>query len=742
MSGRRSGAVRPRRTNLPIQLTSFVGRELEISEVKHLLASSLMLTLTGAGGMGKTRLALHVATDVRDTFADGVWLVELAPITDPRLVPASVAAALGLGEEVGRSLLSTLISFLSGKQALILLDNCEHLLDACAQLADTLLQHCPRLSILATSRERLHVSGEAVWHVPALSLPSKWHLPSLTELEQYEAVLLFVTRARAADPSFTLNSRNAEAVAQICRRLDGIPLAIELAAAQARDLSAEQILTRLDDRFRLLQGEPDAPLRQRTLLTLLDWSYDHLPPAEQAVLQRLSVFAGGATAEAAAAVCADDEIDGLAALDLLSVLVNKSLVVEEQEDETRYSLLETIREYALAKLTASGELERTRLRHAEYYLATLEYAEGLFRKGQHEDWLPRIEREHDNIRAVLRWALADDGANVEYAYRMSGALARFWHGHGHISEGRAWMTAALAHPEHGSVMGRAKALNTAGALAMHQSDYPAARDLYQQSVEMRRQLGDKWEIAQSLNNLACAAIEVGDFGAARTLLDECLELGEEIGNKGIIAAAYTNLGEVAMSQGEYADGSRLLNNALTIARELGNRYNMVAILGNLGALARYQHDYPQALALHQESLNLARELEDKPNIAYALYNLAGVASDNHDYHTARTLGKQSLTMLLELGDKRRVAEGLELLAALDATAGQARRATRLFGAASGLRQSIGAPLPAVDQPAYQRSLAATRAQLSDAAFAKAWAEGEAMSLEDATKYALERVAGS
>src|SRR5829696_434443 len=447
--------------NLPLQLTGLVGREREISEVGRLLAEARLLTLTGPGGSGKTRLALAVASEVVEGYEDGAWLVELAPLSDPELVPEAVASVLGVREATGSPLLETLAEHLVSKSMLLVLDNCEHLIDASASLAEVLLRRCPNLSILATSREGLGITGEATFAVPPLSLPDPRRLPDPEMLPRYEATRLFVERVRAVKQDFSLTEGNAVAVAQVCYRLDGIPLAIELAAARARVLSVEQISSRLDDSFRLLTGGRAVLARHRTLTATMDWSHELLSTEEKALFRGLSVFAGGWTLEAAEAVCNGEGLEREDLLDLLASLVDRSLVlVSERDGEVRYRLLEVVRQYAAEKLEVAGEAGPLGERHAKYYLALAEDAEPELRGARYGAWLGRLEAEHGNLRAALRWFLYRDEA--ELALRLAGALGEFWYLSGQVSEGRQWLEEALAGREAASEAVQAKALTWAG----------------------------------------------------------------------------------------------------------------------------------------------------------------------------------------------------------------------------------------------------------------------------------------
>ena len=503
--------------NLPQQVTSFIGRETQVEEVTRLLGRTHLLTLTGAGGCGKTRLSLQVAADLLDQYFDGVWLAELAALSDPALVPQAVATALGVKEEPGKPLSQTLVAALKPKRLLIVLDNCEHLVAACAALATDLLRSCPQVRILASSREALNVSGEQTFRVPSLTLPDPKQVQTVESLSQYEAVRLFIERAQAVQPSFAVTTANAPAMAQVCFHLDGIPLAIELAAARVRSLSAEEINRRLDQRFRLLTGGARNVLpRQQTLRALIDWSYDLLTGAEKALLCRLSVFVGGWTLSAAEAVCAGEPVKDWEVLDLLTALVDKSLVAAERwGNGTRYRLLETVRQYGGDRLRESGESEAVSGRVAAYFLALAEEAEPQMRGPEQEVWLSRLETEHDNLRASLSW-VEGQGDGGEDGLRLAGALSRFWGIRGHSTEGRQWLRRALARTKRGDVeeesaregagsASRAVALTGAGNLARNQGDYAEAQTLYEEALTLNGQLGDRQGIANTLNNLGNVA---------------------------------------------------------------------------------------------------------------------------------------------------------------------------------------------------------------------------------------------
>ena len=612
---------RPRSTksspdNLPSRLTSFIGRE----EEKGLLGATRLLTLTGAGGCGKSRLALQVASELLEDFPDGVWLVELAAIADPSLVTQEVAAVVGVEEEPDEELSTTLLKYLASRNTLVVLDNCEHLVQACAEVADRLLTGAPQLKILATSREPLGIAGETTWRVPSLSMPDVENLPELEALTQYEAVRLFIERAVALESRFEVTNENAPAVAHVCHRLDGIPLAIELAAVRVKVLSAEQINERIEDRFRLLTGGSRSALpRQQTLRALVDWSYDLLDEAEQALFARLSVFAGGFMLDSAEAVCADGEADSYEVLDLLSSLVDKSMVIWDG-GASRYRMLETLREYARERLVEGGLLEVLENRHATHFLAIAEEAEPELEQGpkQHE-CLDRLENEHDNLRAALRWVV--ESAETETALRLGKALEGFWSIRGHLSEGREWLAQVLALPGAPIDPRHGKALSAAGTLASVQGDLDAAESHYQRSLSSLRQADDRRAVAKTLVGLADVAESRGDYGKARSLLEKSLEVSRGLGEQTGIAESLGFLARIAETQGLEDEAQSHYQLGLEIAKELGDKQGIGSWQRRLARSARSRGDYAAARALYEESLTVFRELGDSLGVAKALIGL-------------------------------------------------------------------------------------------------------------------------
>ena len=566
-----------RPNNLPVQLTSFIGRENQMAEVKDLLSAARLLTLTGVGGTGKTRLALQVAGDELDTFSDGVWLVELASLSDPGLVPQSVATALGVPEEVGRPRLATLTDALRARHLLLLLDNCEHVIEACARLAEGLLRACPELKILATSREALRIAGETTYQVPSLAFPERVddrEAPSTTHdatrFTRYEAVRLFIDRAVVVAPDFAVTKINAPAVAQICRRLDGIPLAIELAAARARSFSVEQIAARLDNQFQLLTGGSRTLQRHQTLRTLIDWSHNLLTEQERALLRRLSVFAGGWTLQTAEAVCSDDARPGVIlshpVMDLLDELVNKSLVVVNRgPPDTRYYILETIRHYAQDKLGESREEAQVRARHVDYFLCLAQSGEIDLVGREDPAYFKVLETELDNVRAALDWSLGGHN-KPEDALQLAGALRFLWY-ISYQAEGVKWLTAALDKNEQASAASRAKALNGMALIASFQGNYSQMKTFCKKSAAIAEEADDKHEMALALELLGVATAMDGDLEHGIFLLRETRRLALGQNDKWMQGFHCVDLGYALMRKGDFADAETIFDDGLRVSDE-------------------------------------------------------------------------------------------------------------------------------------------------------------------------------
>jgi len=650
--------------NLPRQLTTFIGREREIAEAKRLLAETHLLTITGPGGSGKTRLSLEIGARLLSEYPDGVWLVEFAHLADPARVPQVLATALSVREEADRPLLVTLVDHLRPKRVLLLLDNCEHLIDACAGLADTLLRGCPEVKILPSSREALGLTGEVVFRVPPLSLPDSRLVPALERLAEYEAVRLFVDRAIAVKPDFTLTDDTAAAVVQICRRLDGIPLAIELAAARVRTLSVQQITAHLDERFRLLTGGSRTALpRHQTLRGLIDWSYGLLSEAERELFRRVSVFVGGWTLEASVAVCAGVDVDRYDIVELLGRLVDKSLcLIDGEGSDPRYRLLETIRQYGFEKLAETSEGQVVRARHRDFYLGFAEDAEPRLQGPEQVAWLQRLEADHDNLRAALRWSLDCD--ETEAALRLGSALSLFWDTHGYVREGREWLDELLAHarerPTSTVTTRRAlgKVLDAASRTRARWSEFPQATEFLTQGLAVWRELGDKRGIAEALNNLAVGATQSGDRVRARVLVAESLALFRELSDKRGTAHALNNLAEILRGEGDLPGARALFEESVPLFEAIEERRGLSHALDNLGGILTAQGDYGPAEALYSRSRRLAEELGDNHAVATALRSLGGVAHHRGDHERARSFYEDSVARFREMGDGFCLAKSL------------------------------------------------------------------------------------
>jgi non-specific serine/threonine protein kinase len=645
--------------NLPTPLTSFVGRETERRTVEELLDAHRLVTLTGAGGTGKSRLALEVARGLISDHADGVWLVELAPLTSPSQVPQAVATALGIREEQQKPLIDTLLAALGSRQLLLVVDNCEHLLAACSSLADRLLSACPRLRLLTTSREILHITGETTYVVPPLQLPDADAHGGPRKLRDVESVQLFVERAVASSPDFRLSAANAEAVVTICRHLDGIPLALELAAAQTRTLSAQALAERLDDRFHLLAGgQQGARPRHRTLRALIDWSHDLLSPDERVLFRRLAAFAGGWTLEAAEQVCADDRIEPDRVLDLLTGLVAKSLVEVDPDHQRgpgrrRYRFLETVRQYARERLLEEEPDGATRARHGRFYLALAEEAQPHLHGEEQHVWLTRLTAEHDNLRAAVQSCATGDDPGDALALRLAGALQEFWVVCGFWSEGRELCTQLLARTDGQAPSPiRAAVLRAAGTLTLLLGDPSGARALFEASLAMSRGAADPHGVAASLNELGILVSEQGDLEEAHRIHAECLAIMRELGDRCGVANSLMNLGVVSRRRDDPEAARVHFRESLEVTRELGDRRRTALVLANLGNVAWMQRDFDEARSLYAECLIIFREMGDKSGIVNTLNNLGLVASNQHDLRAARSLFEESLAIASELGDRR------------------------------------------------------------------------------------------
>lgn len=725
--------VEMRPTNLPVSRTGFVGREKEAVVARELLMRQevRLMTVTGPGGIGKTRLAVEVASALAEEFPGGIYFVALSHLSDPGLIASAILETLGIREAGNQWPLELLKNSLEQSlrtPMLFLLDNFEHLIAGAATVAE-LLAIAPNLKILVTSRAPLHVYGEREFPVPPLALPDAHATPPLEILARCPAVALFLQRAKAAKPDFALNRENAATVAEICARLDGLPLAIELAAARVKVLSPSSMLTRLTSRLQLLTGGArDLPHRQQTLRAAMDWSYDLLNPAEQKLFRRLSALHGGCNLEGIEAVCdtkGDLELD---LLDGMASLVDKSLVqaVEQAKGESRFVMLETIREYSREKLRASGEEPATRRAQAAYCLVL---AEEEATEQVASDWLDRLSLEHNNLRAALDW-LTESG-DAEWGLRLATALFRFWEIREYFAEGRTSLHQVLKLPRAaGATRARTRALFAAGVLAGEQGDYPAAEALIAESRDIARRLGDdKTGVAVSLNALGVFARDRGDVTAARELLEESLALWRDLGDLKAVARALSNLGNVLKIQGEYERACQLYVECLTIFQGLKDRTGVGWSVNYLGDVARDQGDLASAQTYYQEALQIFQELGDRWGIAGTLADLGNLAGAQGDYDRANAFYQESLRVFQELKHKRGTARLLECFASAAAAQFRAERALRLAGAAAALRENIGAPLAAAEREKLEASLEAARQALSNADGATAWLEGWGLPVE-------------
>jgi predicted ATPase/DNA-binding SARP family transcriptional activator/DNA-binding CsgD family transcriptional regulator len=730
-------SVDPLRHNLPMPRTSFVGLEREMLEVKRDLAMTQLLTLTGAGGSGKTRLALEVARSLVGIYPDGVWLVELAPLSEGNLVSQAVAGALGVQEQPGRPLTDTLVEALHGKEALLVLDNCEHLVEAVARLVNVLLDNSSKLRILATSRETLELKGEVVRPVPALSQPDPQYPPTAADLEGAESARLFVERATQREPSFTLTMQNVQAVSEICRRLDGIPLAIELAAARVGTLSVKQISERLQDSLRLLtSGGRMTVLRQRTLRGALDWSYDLLSKPERGLFGRLSVFAGGWTLEAAEAVASGESVEENKVLDLLSGLVNKSLVVANTtiEGEVRHRMLEPIRQYAREKLEESGEFEELQRRHATFFLALAEEGEPAFRGPAEGSWLDRLEAEHDNLRAALTWMLAQGGRGL--ALRLAAALTWFWVDRGHLSEGTNWSKRALVRGSAANESAKASALSGLGYILRAQDDFEGAELCLEEALALHEALRNPERVTETLYHLGWVKLFRGDARHAAALFEESLAAAEESGNQRVSPGVLNGLGWIACDGGNFERAQRLWAEALTMARERRSALGASDALINMGHTELVRGNREHANGLFEEALVLGQEVGNRYIVASGLKSLGIAATLGGDPIRAKALLKESLAIDAKMGSRIDIAEDLEGLAEAATALGEHLRAVQLWGAAATLHEAAAVSWTPKERLLHEPLLSAARSRLDVAVWETAFAEGKSMRMEQAIEYAL------
>jgi predicted ATPase/DNA-binding NarL/FixJ family response regulator len=724
--------------NLPAEPNSFVGRERDLAELARLLSDVRALTLCGPGGIGKTRLALRLACDVVPGFPDGAWFVELADTVDPALVTGRVAAALGVREEPDRPLAETLAVALRPRLLLLILDTCEHVVDACAALVQQLLAGCPGLRVIATSREPLRVRGETVWRVPPLELPAAAGDLTPGELATHEAVRLFADRAAAVRPGFTLDADNVPAVVRLCRTLDGMPLAIELAAARVGALSVEQIAARLGDRFQLLaSGDRTAPARQQTLRAAVDWSYGLLTEPEQVLLRRLAVFAGW-NLDMAERVCADEAIPAEQVLDLLAALIDKSLVTldGELEGDARYRLLDTIREYATGRLDASGEGPTIRLRHRDYLLQLLEDIVAVaFVRGE-PAWPVRVAlyrralAERANFRAALVTCLSR--GDTEAGLRLCSGLRSPWLAYGEVTEGASWFDRFLDAEADVPPVIRARALMARAELALEQQDYRAAGRYAQAGLELGQAPGGVG--ATGLRVLAVVGLRAGRHSDALATVEAAAEAARRDRDGWEEGLALTVKATIMVHQGRLDEAQQAFTEALDVLRD-NNGWGVAQALYGFGGLARARGDHAEALHHFRAALALYREIDARPEIARCLLGIGWVALAQRDLQLARSSLTESLQLSLATGQRMPVARGLEAAAALAAAGGDPVTAVQLHGAALALREVAGHPPSARAGPQLDSLLRAMGGQLDQAAVSALIAQGSALSAHEAVRLA-------
>ncbi len=732
--------------NLPAQMTSFIGRETEMAEIKEALRAHRLVTLTGSGGAGKSRLSLQVGMECLPRFSDGVWLAELAPVADPLLVPQTLLSLFNLREDSHRNALEILIDYLRSKTLLLVLDNCEHLIAACAQVSEALLHTSPSLRILATSREALDIDGEVAYRIPSLNTPNPANLPSLDELQKADSIRLFIERAAAAKPGFTLTTNNATPLAQICFRLDGIPLAIELAASRVKVLSPEQIAARLDDRFRLLTGGSRTALpRQQTLRAMIDWSYSLLSEQEKTLFRRLAVFVGGWTLEAAESVCGEESSE-TDVLDLLTRLVDKSLILtEESAGEIRYHRLETIRQYSREKFSETGEVETIRDRHLDFFVRFAELVDEKLKSGDQVVWQNRMSVEQDNLRAALEWGLSRD---PDSALRIAGAANLFWTAGGYSAEGFRWTQKALEEVEkiplpaditsEQRLVACAKALRGLTRLYLSLGDNLNAKRAAEESVALYRQSRDRRGLAFALVVLAYPLEFLGERVEAEAALQESYSIARLEGDIYIICRSLNRLARMIVDLHHDLDLSQgYMEESLRLAREAGLRSQEAQAAETLGFIATHRNNHDEARLHFQESVSIYKEIGATFNVVLEKSNLAHLERKLENYPDALEYYRETIVAFRDMGQTGAIAHQLECFGFIALAQAQNERSLQLFAAAHALREKSGRPMTPDEQIYFDEQLRSLREKMDLAKFDSIWSKGHAMTMEQAIELALD-----
>ncbi len=732
--------------NLPAQITSFIGRETEMAEIKQALGEYRLVTLTGSGGAGKSRLSVQVGMECLDQFSDGVWLAELAPVTDPALVPQTLFSMFNLQEDTHRTALQVLADYLRPKSILLVLDNCEHLIEACAQISEALLHACPKLHILASSREALGIDGEAAYPVPSLKTPDPSDLPTLDQLEKMDSIRLFVERAVTAKPGFTLTKDNAPFLAQICHRLDGIPLAIELAASRVKVLTAQQIASRLDDRFRLLTGGSRTALpRQQTLRAMIDWSYSLLSEQEKMLFRRLAVFVGGWTLDAAEAACSEAG-NGLDILDLLARLVDKSLVfTEEFNGEIRYHRLETIRQYSREKFFETDEVEEIKDRHLEFFVQFSELTDENLKGRDQILWQNRMSAEQDNLRVALEWGLS---RNPESALRIAGAANLFWTAGGYSAEGFRWTQKALEQVEKISdpntittgqrLVARARALRGLTRLYLSLGDNAKAKGAAEESVALYRQSQDQRGLAFALVVLAYPLEFLGERERAEAVLQESYSIACAEGDVYVLCRSLNRLAHVILDLYHDLNLSQgYLEESLRLAKEAGLRSQEAQASEILATIAMRRNDYMEARTRLEESARIYEEIGARFNVLLEKSNLAHMERRQGNFASALDYYRETIIAFRDIAQLGAVSHQLECFGFIALDRGQDERALQLFAAANVLREKRGTPMTPDEQLYFEEQLTGLREKMDEKKFDSAWSKGHMMTMEQAIELALE-----